>query len=92
MKIEFDKNKNERNKRERDLSFDRAHDFDFETAHYLVDDRKDYGEIRYIAYGYLDRRLHVLGFVEIEGGIRVFSFRKANDKEARRYDKAKTLD
>ena len=78
MKIEFDHAKSERNIRERGLGFEMAADFDFETATYLTDDRREYGEIRQIAIGYLCGRLHFLCFVQIPEGIRVVSFRKAN--------------
>jgi Protein of unknown function (DUF497). len=46
-----------------------------------IDNRRDYGEIRHRALGFLDHRLHALVFVEIVGGIRVISFRKANKRE-----------
>ena len=85
MQIEFDPAKDERNIARRGLSFERAAEFDFETAAYLIDDRKNYGETRYIAVGVLDSRLHVLCYTLIAGGIRVISFRKANVREARRY-------
>jgi hypothetical protein len=45
-----------------------------------------------VALGYLNRRLHVLCFVETETGIRVVSFRRANAREARRYENAQTAD
>ena len=92
MRIEFDTAKNERNIRERGLSFEEAVAFDFETAAYLKDGRKEYGEERIIAVGYINRRLHVLCFVAITDGIRVISFRKANLREAKKYGKALTLD
>jgi len=92
MEIEFDPAKDARNIRERGLSFRRARDFEFETAIYFMDDRRDYGETRRVAVGYLDRRLHILCFVETEMGIRVISFRKANAREVRKYGKAKTID
>ncbi len=91
MRVEFDPAKNERTIRERDLPFERAAEFDFETAVYLSDDRRDYGEMRIVAVGYLDRRLHVLCFVEIADGIRVVSFRKANLREAKKHGKTLTL-
>ncbi len=47
--------------------------------------RKNYGETRYIAAGYLDARLHVLVFSETERGIRVISLRKANQREIERH-------
>ena len=92
MKIDFDPIKNEKNIRERGLSFERVAEVDFNTALVFPDTRKEYGETRYIALCYLDQRLHVLCFTETETGIRVISFRKANEREAKRYGKAQTLD
>lgn len=59
--------------------------FDFETALVWRDRRRDYGEIRYVAIGWIDERLHVVCFTETDEGIRVISLRKANDREAERY-------
>ncbi|MEI6747376.1 MAG: BrnT family toxin [Methylococcaceae bacterium] len=87
IKIEFDPIKNEKNIRERELSFERVQEFDFGTATVTIDDRLDYGETRYIAAGYLDKRLHILCFTETALGIRVISFRKANSREAKKYEK-----
>jgi uncharacterized DUF497 family protein len=63
-------------------------DFDFETALYAVDDRRDYREERWRALGRLDGRVHALVFAETTRGIRVISFRKANRREVKRYEKA----
>jgi uncharacterized DUF497 family protein len=90
--ITFDPAKNERNNRERGLSFERARNFDFGTAVQSVDSRREYGETRLVALGYLDARLHVLCYTETATGIRVISFRKANAREVKRYDKAQTAD
>ncbi len=87
MKIDFDPDKSARNVVLRGLPFDRAIDFDFETASIAIDRRKEYGETRYVALGYLDGRLHVLCFVITDRGMRVISLRKANVKEARRHEK-----
>ena len=92
MEITFDPAKNERNIRERGLSFERAVDFDFETALRVEDTRRDYGERRFVAVGFLDERLHVLCFMTIDTGIRVISFRKANAREVRQYGEAKAID
>lgn len=86
MLIEFDAAKNERNIAERNLSFERAAEFDFGGAIVEVDDRKVYPEVRYVAVGYLGQRLHVLCFTPIDGGIRVISFRKANQREIKAYE------
>lgn len=91
MQITFDLAKNARNIRERGLSFERAAEFDFERSTFLLDERHDYGEVRRIALGYLDGRLHILCFVELANGIRVISFRKANIREGRKHGKPLTI-
>lgn len=85
MEISHDSAKNERNIAERGLPFERAADFDFETAKIWQDLRKPYPESRFVAIGYLDDRLHVLVFCEAESGIRVISFRKANPREGAKH-------
>jgi uncharacterized protein (DUF4415 family) len=51
--ITFDAARNERNVRERGLSFERVAEFDFSTAQLERDLRRDYGEVRIVALGYL---------------------------------------
>ena len=86
MIIEFDLAKSERNARIRDLPFERASEFDWETAIYWEDTRTAYGERRFVALGYLDIRLHLICFTHISKGVRIISFRKANSREIRRYE------
>jgi len=88
MRIRYDSRKNARNIAERGLSFERAANFVWETASIAEDDRKDYPERRFVAVGYLDSRLHVLCFIPTGDGIRVISFRKANERERKRYEEA----
>ena len=64
MDITYDRAKNERNIRERGLSFEFAGNFDFGTAVQSVDSRREYDEIRLVALGYLGSRLHVLCYTE----------------------------
>ncbi len=90
MAITYDPAKNERNIQERGLSFDSAIDFDFATAVFNTEVRK--GEIRRIAVGYLDKRLHLLCYVPKPDGIRIISFRKTNQREAKKYGKPQTID
>lgn len=85
MEIEFDPAKNDENIRNRGLSFESAHGFDFETAIIWQDARRAYPEARFSALGKLDGRVHSLMFAEAEAGIRVISFRKANRREVKRY-------
>ena len=87
MEIEFNPKKSQKNIKERGLPFEMAKDFDWETALYVEDDRKDYPERRFIALGFLNIRLHVICFTPIKGGFRIISFRKANAREVKRYEK-----
>ena len=91
-KIEFDPRKSERNARERGLPFERAADFDWEDAVVIADVRRDYGETRLVAAGFLDGRLHMLCFIRIPHGIRVVSLRRASKREVLEYEQAKTAD
>jgi uncharacterized DUF497 family protein len=90
VEITFDPHKSERNRKERRLGFEQAADFDFVSATYEAEFRN--GEHRIVAAGYLNRRLHILCFTPKPRGIRVISFRRANDREARKYGKPKTID
>jgi len=88
MRITYDPAKNERNIRERGLSFDEAAEFDFETAETHLELRN--GEERYVSIGYLRGRLHLLCYLELKDGIRVISFRKMNQREADFHGKPRT--
>ena len=92
MRISYDPAKSISNIRERGLSFDAAVDFDFGSALFTVDDRREYGETRFVAIGMLAERLHVLCFKEVTDGIRVISFRRANEREVNRYAKVQAAD
>ena len=87
MEITYDYSKNRRNLIERNLSFEEVAEFEFEGARLSIDTRKDYGETRIRAIGFLNCRLHSLVFTETEKGIRVISFRKANKREIKEYEK-----
>ena len=89
MKIEFNPEKNSKNIVERNLSFECVIKFDFKTALFEIDNRRDYGETRIIGLGYIGERLHVLIFTTQEEIIRVISLRKANKKERLRYENKK---
>ncbi len=86
MSISYDPNKNQSNIKKHGLDFERVSDLDWDKAWIYEDERNEYKEQRYIAYSTLDRRLHFVCFTETEDGIRVISFRKANDREVKRYE------
>ncbi len=51
----------------------------------FLDRRFDYGEDRFVTFGYVDGRLHVAVWSERDGAVRAISVRKANSKEQKRY-------
>ncbi|PCJ43904.1 MAG: hypothetical protein COA81_03425 [Alphaproteobacteria bacterium] len=54
----------------------------FEESHtVIIDGRADYGEIRKIAYGYINGRECVCVFTERKKARRIISLRKANRRE-----------
>jgi uncharacterized protein len=86
----WDERKRAANLRKHDVDFAIVQNFDFETALILRDDRKNYGEERYRAYGAINGRLHALVFTRREGRIRVISLRKSNAREIATYAASKT--
>ena len=89
MRITFDPAKNARNIQERALPFDLVAQLDWETAVSVEDTRKDYGERRLRVLAFLGDRLHAAVITMRGDAIHVISFRKANEKEVRRYEKEK---
>ena len=85
--IEYDPKKSDKNVIARSLHFGQAFEFNWETALYSEDTRNNYPEKRYIAIGYLEKRLHVICFTPINESVRIISFRKANSREVKRYEK-----
>jgi uncharacterized protein len=51
----------------------------------FIDDRRDYGEIRYRAYGFIGGLGYYLAFTNRNGRVRPISLRRAHAKEMRRY-------
>ncbi len=86
MEIEFDPEKNDRNVRERGISFDQARDFEWDGALVWRDTRRDYSEERFIALGLIGERLHSLVFTVRGDAVRIISLRKANRREELRYE------
>ena len=85
----WDERKRASNLRKHGVDFAIVQNFDFETALVLRDDRKDYGEKRYRAYGTINGGLHALVFTSRAGRIRVISLRKSNAREIAAYAASK---
>jgi uncharacterized DUF497 family protein len=67
------------------VAFDAARDLDWSSSVVLADDRRDYGEDRFIALGLIAARVHVCVYTVRAGHIRIISLRKANRRETMFY-------
>lgn len=85
MADRFHEPKNEKNTAKHRISLERAFDMEMSQAVVFEDDRFDYGETRFVAYGPIDGRLHCLVFTYRGSMIRPISLRKANKREVKRY-------
>jgi uncharacterized protein len=85
MTVTFDPAKSERNVVERGVPFSLVIDFDWSAALVAEDARRDYGERRFQAVGFIGERLHVLVFTTRDQGVHVISLRRANERERSRY-------
>lgn len=83
--MEWDEEKSERNRVTRGFGFEIAHEFDWSAAIVERDDRKDYGEIRYRAFGRAKALRLCIAFTVRGDETRIISVRRVHDKEARKY-------
>jgi uncharacterized DUF497 family protein len=86
VSITFDPEKNAINIAKHGISLARAEDMNMETAVIITDDRFDYGEVQYLAFGDIDGSSHCLVFTLRGNEVRAISLRRANRKEIKRHD------
>ena len=89
MNVTFDPAKDAANLAKHGFSLLDAVGFEWETAVVWPDTRRDYGEARMVALGYIGLRIMALVFVdrppEKPTERRIISLRKANSREVKRY-------
>lgn len=85
MEIEFDSDKNEKNIAKHGLDFADFEGFDAEPL-VIADDRRDYGEPRYRAFGRIAGLGYSIAYTLRGSALRLISWRRAHDKEMRRYE------
>jgi uncharacterized DUF497 family protein len=82
--ISFDPAKREKTLSERGLDFRRAKEV-FEHLHLTrLDDRREYGEQRFVSAGRLDGRIVIIVWTSRGRTRRIISMRKANEREVKR--------
>ena len=69
----------------RGLDFALVRGFDLASAMIEPDTRRDYGELRFRAFGVIDGRLHAIVFTPRHDRLRLISLRRANERERRRW-------
>jgi uncharacterized DUF497 family protein len=87
-RYEWDDDQAERNLDKHGIDFGAVEDFEWDKAVVFEDDREDYGECRYQAYGPIHGRLVVLAYTMRGAACRVISVRKANRREVNLYEQA----
>ena len=85
MEFEFDSSKNEGNIAKHGIALTVAVDFEFATAKISRDTRRDYGEDRSVAYGFIADGLYAFVFTMRGEKMRLISLRKANQEERDRH-------
>jgi uncharacterized protein len=85
--LEYDRTKNEANCEKHAISLEQAHLFEWSNAVIITDNRRNYGEQRFSATGYILKRLHVMVFTQRKSVTRIISLRKANKREQQKYAK-----
>ena len=86
MRISYDSAKRERTLAERDLDFEDAVAVFRGRSLDVLDDRHDYGEVRWATFGRFDGRLVVVVWTPRGGTRHIISMRKCNDRERKIYD------
>ncbi|MBF0166444.1 MAG: BrnT family toxin [Alphaproteobacteria bacterium] len=85
MNITFDPAKRAAALRDRGLDFADASKVFATDVFEIEDNRFDYGERRIMCFGMLDDRLVVVGYVQRGESRHIFTMRKANDREKKRF-------
>lgn len=85
MNFEWNYGKNHSNFQKHGLKFEDAILVFAENTVTFEDDRKDYGEKRYLTLGQLDQRVVIIVHTFREDNIRIISMRKANEREKKIY-------
>ena len=89
MNVTFDQAKDAANLAKHGVSLTEAAGFEWGTAVVWPDTRRDYGEARMVALGYIGLRIMALVFVdrppEQPTERRIISLRQANSREVKRY-------
>ena len=88
MEITYDPAKDAANQAKHGVTLALAVELEWGAAVSWPDVRREYGEARRVAIGYIGLRLYYVAYVDRAGGRRIISLRKANKREEKRYAEA----
>jgi uncharacterized DUF497 family protein len=84
-RVSFDTAKDAANREKHGLSLSIVRAVINSATATFIDDRFDYGEERFVTFGYVEGRLCVAVWTERDGRVRAISVRRANPREQRKY-------
>lgn len=85
MAYEWDEAKRQENLEKHQIDFLSIYSFDWDSAVQYPSPRS--GEMRWMAIGFIDNRLHCVVYTDREERRRIISLRKANARDRRRYER-----
>jgi uncharacterized DUF497 family protein len=90
VSIGFHEGKDVANRAKHGLSLGEAINGDWAAAFIALDDRRDYGELRWYGYLPIAGRIHVVVYTEREDTTWIISLRRANPREVKKYDELRS--
>lgn len=87
MRFEWEEKKRKSNLRKHDIDFADVETIFFDECYTIVDDRFDYGEIRYLSLYLLFGEVIAVSYTENDEIVRIISARKAEKHERETYFK-----
>lgn len=86
-RYEWDEAKNALNRLKHGFGFELIEGFDWSSAITRIDERFAYGEVRRVAYGWIDQVGYAVVFVVRGERIRLISLRRMHAKEMRKHER-----
>ncbi|MCE2927923.1 MAG: BrnT family toxin [Rickettsiales bacterium] len=84
--FEWDKTKQQKNLAKHGVDFECVWEMDWLNAAFTPDGRKEYGELRIVAFLPYGKRLYTCIYTQRGENKRIISLRKSNEKEEVRYE------
>ncbi len=89
--FEWDEAKRRANLKKHGVDFADIEEFDWDGAAVWIDHRENYGEERFKALAVFRGQIHFVAFTMRGASTRIISFRKAEKREIRQYEKEKDV-